>query len=329
MHVVFGLAEADIIDRIYPPELLPGVRRETVLPGYVPSRLTDLTVRPYRDRPVDVGYRGRIVPAWVGRLGRDKALIADRFIADARRHGLSYDISARESDRLYGAKWTEFLSSCKATLGTASGASVFDATGEVQRQVEEHALRDPAASYEQLHRLYVEPFEESVPMSVISSRCFEAAALRTLMVLYEGPYSGRLVPWRHYVPLAKDHSNIAQVVAFLRDADRAQAMVDRTFHEVALDPANSFAALARQFDAVIDDVFTAAMAATEAPYDAVRFRRRFCRARRQRRRVSTWLNEHTRRVLNRIPPPVGPALYRLARFGWRRWRSVFRETRPS
>lgn len=162
-------------------------------------------------------------------------------------------------------------------------------------------------------------------MSVISSRCFEAAALRTLMVLYQGPYSGRLIPWRHYVPLAKDHSNIEEVVAFLRDPDRAQAMIDCAFREVALDPANSFAALARQFDAVIDDVFAPAMAATGTPYDEARFQQRFCRARRRRRQVTLRLNLLARRVLTRIPAPVGPVLYRVVRSGWRRWQAVFGE----
>ena len=56
-------------------------------------------------------------------------------------------------------------------------------------------------------------------MNVISPRCFEAAALRTLMVMYEGEYAGILEAGRHYVELKRDHSNIDEVVSAIRSPD--------------------------------------------------------------------------------------------------------------
>jgi hypothetical protein len=91
------------------------------------------------------------------------------------------------------------------------------------------------------------------------------------MILYEGRYSGILLPWRHYVPLRKDHANMAEVAAVLRDLPRAQAIVDAAHRDVALNPAYSFAA----HGAHVDDVMAAAVGG-EAPrpgYEAAEWAR--------------------------------------------------------
>ena len=219
-----------------------------------------------RDRHLDVGYRARKVPAWLGSFGQEKWLIAERFRADADQYGLTCDFSTREEDRIYGEDWINFLVNCKAVLGTESGASICDFTGEIQRTVESHVSVNPDASFETLRDLYFKDEDGRIILSVISPRCFEAAALRTLMILYEGSYSGRLQPWRHYVPLNKDHSNMTEIVEVIRDQARAQAIVDTAFSEVALNPDNSFAAMVRQVDGALNRVFCEAMAARKGPY---------------------------------------------------------------
>jgi hypothetical protein len=266
IHILFGLAPSDIIDEIYPPEKLPGVVRETVLAGYVPEQLTKLAVPSFSDRPVDVGYRARKLPAWLGSHGQEKWIIANRFMPDARQFDLKCDISTKEEDRIYGSDWIKFLSNCKAVLGTESGSSVCDFTGEIQRKVEAHVAchRD---SFERLRDLYFKEDDGRVVLSVISPRCFEAAALRTLMILYEGEYSGRLLPWRHYVPLKKDHSNMEEVVSVLRDARRAQSIIETAFYEVALNPDNWFSAMVRQVDGVINTTFRQEMVGQKPAYN--------------------------------------------------------------
>src|SRR3546814_45985 len=175
------------------------------------------STRTYTLFPYTTLFRAaRKLPAWLGSHGQEKWLIAERFATDAWRFGLTTDISCREADRIYGAKWTDFLMNCKAVLGTESGSGVCDFTGEIQARVEEHVARDPDVPFEVLRELYFKSEDGRLMMNVISPRCFEAAALRTLMILYEGRYSGRLIPWRHYVPLKRDHSNMDEVVAVLR-----------------------------------------------------------------------------------------------------------------
>ena len=267
IHAVFGLAPESVIDDIYPPEALPGVRRVTLLAGYVPEHLLHLDVPKLRDRPIDIGYRGRHLPAWLGGHAQEKWLIAERVLADAPRYGLACDISVKEYDRIYGEGWIKFVLSCKSMLGVESGSSVCDFTGEIQRKVETHLTRDPQASFETLRDLYFKNEDGRILLNVISPRCFESAALKTLMILYEGNYSGCVAPWRHYVPLAKDHSNMDEVVAALRDLDRAEEIVERAYREVALNPANSFRRMVQQVDDVIDECFTQVMVRHGAAYD--------------------------------------------------------------
>ena len=330
INALFGLAPEPVIDQIYPPDKLPGVVRETVLAGYVPTELCDRSVPSYEARPIDVGYRARKVPAWLGALSQEKWLIADRFGKDAAAYGLKCDISTRERDRIYGEAWISFVSSCKAMLGTESGASVIDFTGEIQKNVEAHLLREPDASFEALRDLNFRDIDGKVVLQVISPRCFEAAALRTLMILYEGSYSGRLQPWRHYVPLKKDHSNMDEVVAVLRDPAKATAIIERAYAEVALNPDNSFEAMVRQFDRVIDEHFRPEMRAAAPPYsdsqiEAFRMRMyagsalRTIRAK-LRNRIAVGLNLVARTVkagLDLLPPSISVKLRGPLRTAWR------------
>lgn len=266
VHILFGCVPQEIIDEVYSQERLPGVIRETVLTGYVPDQLLPTKVPRFEDRSIDVGYRARKVPDWLGSFGQEKWIIADRFQNDAGKHGLTCDISTREEDRIYGEGWIKFLANCKSVLGTESGASIFDFTGDIQRNVEGHLARCPGTSFEALRDLYFKQEDSRVVLSVISPRCFEAAALRTLMILYEGHYSGRLKPWRHYVPLRKDHSNVAEVIEVLRDPRRAQEIIECAYREVALNPHNSFAAMVSQFDRAIDRAFRPEMAKSKPRY---------------------------------------------------------------
>ena len=251
VNAVFGLPGQDIIAQVYSPARLPGVRLETVLTGYVAEDLTRIKVPPLAERPIDVGYRARKLPAWIGSHTLQKWQIADRFRADAPGYGLKVDISYAESDRIYGDEWIRFVANCKAMLGTESGASVCDFTGDIQRNVEAHLKRDPEASFDTLRDLYFKDVDGKIMMNVISPRCFEAAALRTLMIFYEGHYSGILEPWRHYVPLLPDHSNMADVVRILRHPTEAQAIVDRAYQEIALNSKYTFRALVRRVDEVM------------------------------------------------------------------------------
>ncbi len=221
------------IEKVYSPVRFPQLKSVNVLTGYVSHQLLDKEVPPFAKRPLDIGYRGRVYPAWHGQLGREKWLIAEKFLRDVPLYNLGCDISVRERDRIYNDKWIDFLTRCKAVLAVESGAGIFDFTGQIARRVEAHAARQPEVSHEELQRLYFADEDGRIRLNQISPRCFEAVALRTLIIAYEGEYSGVLESWRHFVPLKKDHSNMEEVVAVLRDGERAELIIQAAFEEVA------------------------------------------------------------------------------------------------
>lgn len=266
IDVLFTCIPEEEIGNVYCAEKLPGVHTVNVLTGYVPKLLLGRETTPYALRPVDVGYRARTLPAWLGALGQEKHLIGQRFANDAPDFDLTVDISCREEDRLYGGKWIDFLSRCKAMLGVESGSSVIDFSGDIQRDVEAHLAKHPNTGFEELREMYFPDQDGRIRINQISPRCFEASTLKTLMILYEGEYSGILEPGRHYVPLTKDHSNMADVVAVLRDDDRAGEIIERAYREVALNTGNSYAALAERFDVGIEQVFAPRSASELTPY---------------------------------------------------------------
>jgi hypothetical protein len=265
-HLVFTCVPDAEIEKVYPAARLHGVRFVNVLTGCVPEALLDRAAPALEARPVDIGYRGRRYPAWHGQLGLDRQRIGERVLQDAPRYALRCDISSREEDRIYGSRWIDFLLRCKAVLGTESGSSVFDVDESIARGVEAHLDRDPHASYDELRARYFAAEEGRIRLNQISARCFEAAALRTLLVLYEGRYSDILVPWRHYVPLRHDHGNMDDVVATLRDSAASQAIVDRAYDEIARNPRYGYRAYIEQIDQAVSDRF----ALTTAPAPAQR-----------------------------------------------------------
>ena len=253
ISVVFSVVNADIVDRVYHHDWLKKVRKESTLTGFVDEKLVRRTVPAYSARSVDVAYRARKVPYWLGSFAMEKWRIGEEFRKRVGELGLSHDISSDEGARLYGESWIKFLTNTKSVLGTESGASVFDFSGSIRAGVEAAAIRDPDLKFETVQAEWLMDHDGKMAIHVISPRMFEAAALRTLMINYPGTYSGRLIPWRHYVPLAKDHSNIDEVVRVIRDPERAERIIEAAYREVACNPENSFRAMVAHFDRVVEE----------------------------------------------------------------------------
>lgn len=252
IDVLFTTIPDDEVDKVYSPKELPLLKKINNLTGYVPRSLLKTSSPQIKDRSIDVGYRARKLPYWLGELGFEKWQIAENFIEYSKSTDLRLDISCKESDRIYGKDWIDFVSSCKVMLGVESGSSVFDFNGKLQEDVDRYQAEHPDASFTEIQHKFLRSYEGKIRINQISPRCFEAAALRTVMLLYEGHYSGILKPWRHYVPLKKDFSNFADVYLVLKDDKKLQAIADFAFNEIALNSLYSYEKFVGDFDQILN-----------------------------------------------------------------------------
>lgn len=246
----------DLAARIYPPEEFPGVEFVRVLSGYVPENAAELArfAAPLRDRKIIVGYRGRDLGARYGTLGFDKAEIGRRMRAACDARGIECDISSDEGSRIYGDEWWAFLGSCRATLGAESGSDLFDYDGSIERkfkELSEELGRKP--THEEFFPL-VRDLETGIGMGQISPRVFEAAALKTPLILLRGRYSEVVRAEEHYIPLERDYSNIDHVLDRVANLDALEAMAERTWRHLIGSGAFAFRGFAKQVDALVDRI---------------------------------------------------------------------------
>src|SRR5438309_551145 len=80
--------------------------------------------------------------------------------------------------------------SCRATLASESGSNVFDFDGTLAPAVEAALKVKPDLTFEEVYRRFLTSYETQEIMNQVSPRVFEAVALRTGLVLFEGTYSG-------------------------------------------------------------------------------------------------------------------------------------------
>ena len=232
MDILFTVVRPELHYVSYDHPGLAQMKRVTVMAGYAPDPEKNYEFVPMQDRNTDIFYRSRVCPLNAGKLGYEKSLIARRVKEKSVKYNLNVDISVREEDRLYGNDWINSLSHCRATLGTESGASVWDRDGSVARELDEALGRNPHASFEELFEEVLKPHDGKLLYSSISPRIFEAAALKTPQILFPGWYNELIEPGVHYFELKKDFSNFEEMVKVLKDGDFLSELAENAYRDL-------------------------------------------------------------------------------------------------
>lgn len=229
IDALFTTVPREGLDFVYPRARFARVDFIPTLTGYVPEDPSiDAFARPMAERELRIAYRGRSLSHHYGALAREKYSIGVDVGRLARERGVAVDIEVDEGRRIYGSDWYRFIGSARATLGTESGSNVFDIDGTLAKLADEH--RD--LPYDVFAERYLGEHEGLVRMNQVSPKIFEAIRLRTALVLFEGDYSGVVRAGEHYIPLAKDYSNIDEVFARLEDVAFLEAMTRRAYDDV-------------------------------------------------------------------------------------------------
>jgi hypothetical protein len=224
------------------------------LTGYVPDSLLDLPPpKPLADRKWTLGYRSRPVPFIYGRLTQEKLLIGQQMEQMCRERGIPANIDVTEESRIYGTAWLEFIGNCRAVLGTESGSNVFDFDGSIHSAIKAFLKKNPDADFESVHSRFLQGHDDMVHMNQVSPRIFEAIAMRTGLVLFEGNYSGVVRPRDHFIPLKKDFSNVDEVFSSLEEIPSLTSMTQRAYDDVIASRKYHFSTFIETLDAYIEN----------------------------------------------------------------------------
>jgi hypothetical protein len=236
--------------RVLYPSLGQSAKFTEVLTGYIDeqsARSLGRRLVPLADRPLDIVYRASRLPFWFGSHGQLKHRIGETVADRAKAHGLRVDISTRWEDRILGPGWFEFLLSGRVVIGCESGSSVLDRAGEIRRAIEGMLATEPDLSFEQIDGRMPEDWD-AWRFYAISPRHLEAVMTRTCQVLVEGEYSGVLKPDRHYIPLARDFSNLDEVLKKIRDIELLEEITSRAYEEIYLSRRWTYSAYASKLE---------------------------------------------------------------------------------
>jgi hypothetical protein len=233
---VCSVAAAGQWRTIYPRLSASGVGFSRVLTGYLDRTTIDRSdrlaaERANRPRRIDVGYRAWRAEPWLGRHGRQKVEIAERFLSSIPED-LVADISLDDADTLLEDEWLRFMLDCRWTIGVEGGASIIDRDGAIRQRTLAWQASHPHAGFEEIEAACFPGREGSLDLRAISPRHLEACMTGIGQVLVEGDYNGLLEPERHYLPVRADYSNLPEVLDRLQDESARVEMVARARAEV-------------------------------------------------------------------------------------------------
>lgn len=236
IHHLFSVAPEPLLEVLY-PRTLRNFTVSTVLTGYISERHLYYAKKiiPLNQRGIDVSYRGRRLPNWMGHTGTIKGSIPELIREQVNINEFWIDSSSEESDRFYEDEWFNFLLKSRISIGTPSGSDNLDIYGKYQEKwipgnsVNHSALDPIAASYQ-----------------VLSPRLFDYIAAGCLVALTPGSYSN--VPVKNtYFELLPDLSNLSEVIEFSKSRS-AQETVDRSRNTILNDVRYHFSHLVEEVE---------------------------------------------------------------------------------
>jgi len=238
------------------PRTSARTRMERTHTGFVDDRAAGVVAtlpRPHAERMLDIVYRARNLPFYLGHHGQLKHRIAEIVDPAARAHGLRTDISTRIGDTKYGDAWFDFLASGRCVIGTESGSSALDPYGDLRRSEAPWRAEHPDATFEEYSAVQ-QPGWDDHDFTVISPRVFEAAQTKTAQLLVEGEYDGILEADRHYMPLREDLSNLDEALERIADPAETEAFAERAWEDLILSGSYSYGAFAAHVETVVEEV---------------------------------------------------------------------------
>lgn len=247
---VYSLFEEEYFDVVYYKNT--NVKKVVfTLTGYVSNELINISKKhfiPFDKRKLDIGYRARKLPYYMGKGAQEKAGIADGIKQRVDCGSLVMDIETGENKRIYGEDWYRFLANCRSVLGVESGVSIVDLNDEVMAGYHDIIRKNPKISFDEMYDMFLYKWDGNIFYRAISPRIFEAAALRVCQIMFEGKYNNIVQPMIHYIPLKKDFSNLDEVLEIFQNSEKRNEIVENAYQELIGSGKYTYASFVRGFD---------------------------------------------------------------------------------
>lgn len=187
-----------------------------------------------KQRDIDIGYRAdwNKMHVKLGKTGLLKRDIAFEVSKLSLNLNITTDIKIGSEYFIKGHAWSFFLSRCRYVIGVPSGSSVLDKYGEIEASLIQKLNINPDTDREILYNELVSNQEDSLVLEVLSPRHLEAMVNGCGQILIESDYNGLLKPWRHYLPLKRDFSNLEEILRLVSDEPLRLEMVRNCQNEI-------------------------------------------------------------------------------------------------
>ncbi|MGC4094744.1 MAG: hypothetical protein QM756_43865 [Polyangiaceae bacterium] len=212
-------SEADFVATQLPPEpaawLYADCGRARVVKAYAALNTQAFSPPPNGsagERTWDIAFRGNAYKKALGDDERTRAIVGVREAAERAKLRVNIEFSMVPS----GA-WADLLRSTWAIPGAESGTYYLERDSSAYHRAEAYVLAHPNTTLEYVRETYYTGGTWPVSGKMLSSRHLEPMGTKTCQILVEGEYSGVLAPDVHYIPLAKDLSNMQQALEKFSD----------------------------------------------------------------------------------------------------------------
>ena len=108
--------------------------------------------------------------------------------------------------------------------------------------------QNPSVTYEEIHEKYLAEHDGRIITKQVSPNIFEAIALKTSLILFEGNYAGIVKPYIHYFSLKKDFSNVDEVLDCLNNNEYVEELTERAYSDIIKSGQYSYRKLVNNLD---------------------------------------------------------------------------------
>jgi hypothetical protein len=197
---------------------------------------------PYADRPIDIGFRAYNEPLYFGH--QERRDLADHFLKKQAENWV-LDIAMDHEQRFSQIDYAYFLNQCKAQLATEAGKDYMELDDSIRLQTNAFLAQHSNVTIQDIQKAIFNNLPPSPSGRSISGRNIEAAGTKTLQIMFVGHYSGYFKPNQHYLSIAKDFSNINQVLEQFKDPKVCTEIIENAFEVVVQQL--TYAALGNRF----------------------------------------------------------------------------------